>query len=386
MNWYDFIFSEERSDRMQRHLFFWLLWWLYFTASYFHYEQTGLRQIQFESWNLAFLIKSTLLLLIHVAACYYFIGILMPRYFFKAKYAALIFRLFALGLLVLFSSYFMHKTIFPLVNATFGNSPGISVQNIWWTSIASGLLSAPKIICAAAAIKLVKRWYSKQKEKERLEKEKLITELQLLKAQIHPEFLFSTLNNIFQMTQHGNKQKAAVLLLNLADILSYMLYDCENNHVPLEKEIKMIKDYLVLEKTRAGERLEMDMAIKGETRDRMIAPLLLFSFLENSFSFFTHKKSERNWINVEFVVELESITMKLIHGKSEENSMELVQEAAMGKAMRWLEFYYRDRYELKTTVAPDMRMIFLRIQLQESSEQKKHNNNYIRQEREYAAV
>jgi len=194
------------------------------------------------------------------------------------------------------------------------------------------------------------------------------------------------LNNIFQMTQHGDKQRAAVLLLNLADILSYMLYDCENNLVPLEKEIKMIKDYLVLEKTRAGERLEMDMAIKGETRDKMIAPLLLFSFLENSFSFFTHKKSERNWINVEFVVEVDAITMKLIHGKAEENSMELVQESAMGKAMRWLEFYYRDRYELKTTVAPDMRMIFLKIQLHELVEEKKYNNNHVRQEMEYAAV
>ena len=385
MNWYEFIFSEKRSERLRRHLFFWVLWWLYFTASYFHYEQTGLRQIQFDSWNLPFLTKATLLLFIHVAACYYFIGILMPRYLFKAKYAALIFRIFALGILVLFSSYFMHKIIFPLVNTAFGYGPGIPAQNIWWTSIASGLLSAPKIICAAAAIKLLKRWSFKQKEKERLEKEKLITELQLLKAQIHPEFLFSTLNNIFQMTQHGDKQRAAVLLLNLADILSYMLYDCENNLVPLEKEIKMIKDYLVLEKTRVGERLEMDMAIKGETRDKMIAPLLLFSFLENSFSFFTHKKSERNWINIEFVVELDSITMKLIHGKADEHSMQLAQESAMGKAMQWLEFYYRDRYELKTTVAPDMRMIFLKIQLHEPLKERKYNN-HIRQEMDYAAV
>jgi hypothetical protein len=106
----------------------------------------------------------------------------------------------------------------------------LTAQNVWWTSICSGLLSAPKVICAAAAIKLLKRWWINQKEKEKLEQEKLVAQLQLLKAQIHPELVFSSLNQISDLTQKKESKKASVLLLKLADILSYMLYECDNGN------------------------------------------------------------------------------------------------------------------------------------------------------------
>jgi len=114
----------------------------------------------------------------------------------------------------------------PLINTAFNYQPVIANHNTWWTSISSGLLSAPKVISAAAAIKLLKRWWLKQKEKERLEKEKLMTDLQLLKSQVHPEFLFSSLDTICGMTRKKNIDNAAMLLLKLADILSYILYEC----------------------------------------------------------------------------------------------------------------------------------------------------------------
>ena len=256
MNWYSFIFSEKKSHRLRRHLVFWLLWWMYFTVSFFHYEQSGLQKAEFEPWNFPFFIKSLLLLSIHVIACYYFINYLMPKYLFKARYIDLVAQILILSFLILLLSYFIHKTVLPLINTAFNYKPVIANQNIWWTSITSGLLSAPKVICAAAAIKLLKRWWLKQKEKERLEKEKLLTDLQLLKAQIHPEFLFSSLDNIRLMVQKKNIDSASMLLLKLADILSYILYECDNKLVLLEKEIKVIKDYLVLEKTRIGNNLK----------------------------------------------------------------------------------------------------------------------------------
>ena len=85
MNWYSFFFSKKKSHRLQRHLLFWLLWWVYFTVSFYHYEQSGLQKAEFEPWNFPFFIKSLLILSIHITACYYFINYLMPRYLFKAK-------------------------------------------------------------------------------------------------------------------------------------------------------------------------------------------------------------------------------------------------------------------------------------------------------------
>src|SRR5215204_1763775 len=275
MNWYSFIFSEKKTHRFRRHLVFWLLWWVYFIVTYFYYLQTGLQKIEFESWNFPFFIKSILLLSIHITACYYFINYLMPQYLFKSKYMVMVMHILLLGILILVISYFIHKTVLPVINTAFDYNPAIASRNIWWTSITSGLLSAPKVISAAVAIKLLKRWWLKQKEKERLEKEKLMTDLQLLKAQMRPEFLFSSLNNICLMVQRKNIESASMLLLKLADILSYILYECDNKLVPLEKEMKLIKDYLVLEKNRMGNRLEIDIAVKGEPGTKMIAPLLL---------------------------------------------------------------------------------------------------------------
>ena len=385
MSWYSFLFSEKRSHRLRRHLVFWLLWWVYFTASYYHYEQSGLQRVEFEPWNFPFFIKSLLLLSIHIMACYYFINYLMPQYLFKARYMALVTQIFILGFLILLSSYFIHKTVFPLINTAFNYKPVIANQNIWWTSITSGLLSAPKVICAAAAIILLKRWYLKQKEKERLEKEKLITDLQLLKAQMHPEFLFSSLDNICVMVQKKDTAKASMLLLKLADILSYILYESDNNVVLLEKEIKVIKDFLVLEKTRMGNRLELDIAVKGEPGDIMITPLLLFSFIEDSFSYIGNKKLETNWLNLEFQIKATELTMKLIHGKSSDPSFESANENTITKAVKRLDFFYPGNYELKTTIEPEIMMISLHIVL-EGSANEKVNNIYNPEQIAYATI
>ena len=168
MNWYNFIFSEKKSVKLQRHIAFWLLWWLYFTGSNFHYEQTGLQNLQFEPLSFPFLLKSILLLSVHMAACYYFISYIMPKYLFKAKYAAMAIHIGILSFLILLASYYLHKNVFPFINSIFTYEPVIASRNTWWTSMASGILSAPKVISAAAAIILLKRWYVKQKEKERL--------------------------------------------------------------------------------------------------------------------------------------------------------------------------------------------------------------------------
>jgi len=361
MNWYSFLFSEKKSYRLVRHLLFWMLWWVYFTASFYHYEQSGLRKVEFEPWNFPFFIKSLLLLSIHITSCYYFIGYLMPKYLFKGKYVLLVVYSLLLGILILFLSYFIYKTILPLINSAFQYKQPIANQNIWWTSITAGLLSAPKVICAAAAIKLLKRWWQKQKEKERLEKEKLMTDLQLLKAQMHPEFLFSSLDNIYLLTQRKDIGRASMLLLKLADILSYMLYECDEKFVPLKKEMKVIRDYLVLEKTIAGNRLEIDIGIKGEPGNQMIAPLLLFSLIENSFSYMASKKLERNWINLEFQIEENEFSMKLIHGITRDSTVESPNEDAIGKARKRLEFFYPGSYELKATAEEEIMMTYLSI-------------------------
>jgi hypothetical protein len=348
---------------MRRHLVFWLLWWIYFTASYYHFEQSGLQKIEFEPWNFPFFIKSILLLSIHITACYYFISYLMPQYLFKAKYIALVMQIIILGFLILLSSYFIHQTVVPLVNAVYNYKPVIANQNIWWTSITSGLLSAPKIISAAAAIKLVKRWYLKQKEKERLEKEKLITDLQLMKAQMRPDLLFNSLDQIYKFAKKKSPE-APELLLKLADLLSYLLYECDEPKISLEKELNMMKEYMALEKARYGSRLELETVIKGEVGNRQIAPLLLLPFIENSFKHCSNE-AEQPWINLQISLENETLLMKLINGVAlgyEEPGNSVHEIINIEKRLQLL---YPGKYELKRYVENEIYIVLLKINLGE---------------------
>jgi two-component system, LytTR family, sensor kinase len=384
MNWYSFIFSEKKSHRLQRHLIFWSLWWVYFIITYFYYQQTGLQQIESDSWNAPFFIKSLLLLSIHVASCYCFIGFVLPRYLLKKQYAKFIVAAFLLTLGILLASYYMHRAIFPLLNAAFNYHPKIVNPNLWWTSISSGLFTAPKVIAVATAIKLLKRWYLKQKEKEGLDKEKLMTDLQLLKAQIHPKFLFSSLDSIYSLTQKKNTSKASLLLLKLADILSYMLYDTDKAFVPLEKEIEIIKDYLALQKTMFGDLLEIDIAEKGQAANHAIAPLLLLALIENSFLYIENTNLETSWINLEFQIDANEFTMKVIHGKSIESLPVNEDQMPITKTIKRLNFFYPEHYELKTTAEPEMMMTYLKVDLGERITEK--NTNIHLEQMDYATA
>ena len=376
MNWYEFVFSTKKNYRLSRHVVFWFVWAVYFSTSYYHYHQVGLQRIQFEELNTPYFIKSLIQLSIHVTTCYFFIDYLIPDYISKRKISLLTWNIFAIGIVILLLGYYIHKTIFPLINSAFDYHPVIAPQNLWWTSATSFLLSAPKVICIAAAIRLLKRWWLKEHEKEKLVKEKLLADLQLLKGQMHPEFLFSSLDTIIFLLNKKNIPNAAMSLLKLADILSYMLYEGNNKFVRLEQEIKAIKDYLVLVKNKMGNRLEIDIAIKGNIKEYEIVPMILFPFIQNSFSYLIDKNMERSWLNLEFQVENNYLTMKLIHGKTQNLS---ATDNILEKIMKRLNHYYQGQFEIRSTVEPEIMLTTLKIWLGNPIDEIKFTDTLIKQ-------
>ena len=363
MNWYDFIFSTNKYYRLQRHAVFWLLWWAYFTAIYFHYQQTGLQEVGFERWSLPLFVKSIFLLLMHLVACYSFSHGLLPRFLRRSNTVELTTGLLLVMAFIIVVSYQLHRGLFPLIDATLEHTAVLETPHLWWTSISAGLLSTPKVMAAAAAVKLVKRWYLKQKEKEQLEQEKLAADLQLLKAQIHPEFLFTSLDSIHDFALKKRTQSASGLLLKLSDLLSYMLYECDHQLVPLEMEVKTVKDYIALEKARMGKRLELDIAVAGDANNKFIAPLLLLPFIEYSFAHCHHKKLKKCWLNLELRMADEALIMKLIHGKYNNSPEEVIETNALHNVRKRLDILYPGAYELKTTVEPEIMMTTLTLPL-----------------------
>lgn len=381
MQWHDFIFSNQQRYKNWRHLAFWLLWWVYivFTIFFTHalveapkvktnlffQHQPGLNELGFGLYSLLVLLKSFLLLLTHLFYCYVVVYFLIPRFLLRKKYLSMLAGLFVASVLIVPMGYFLYNFLYPLIDNWFHLKKPL--KDIVWRSVDASLINAIKVTLVASAIILLKRWWLKQREKETLEKEKINAELQLLKAQIHPEFLFSTLNNIIAHAQTASP-KAPEMLIKLSDLLSYMLYECDATKVKLEKEISMIKEYMTLEKIRQGDRLELTFQINGNVNGQMISPLLLLPFIDHSFSYCNNEAVELAWVNLDITVEGNNLSMKIINGipagiaadvKTGDNSLVNVQKR--------LELLYPGRHELKINAEQELLMLQLNLKLQEAT-------------------
>ncbi|MNC86451.1 hypothetical protein D3C83_21170 [compost metagenome] len=143
-----------------------------------------------------------------------------------------------------------------------------------------------------------------------------------------------------------------------------MLYDCSDKEVPVDKEIKMLKDYMTLEQIRFGDKLEMNIRVTGETRHEKIAPLLLIRFIENSFHQCNNQMTEQPWINLEIDIENHVLQVKLMNGKSPLlSSVNDEVDDNLLQAKRRLELLYPGNHELIIMSEPEIMMIDLKINL-----------------------
>ena len=175
--------------------------------------------------------------------------------------------------------------------------------------------------------------------------EKITAELQLLKAQVHPHFLFNTLNNIYSFSM-ANSPKTPELILKLSSLLSYILHDCKTDEVRLEKEIGIMKNYIDLERERYGNKIEIAWNVDGEISDRCIAPLLMLPFLENAFKHGASEQIEKSWVSVDISVHKNVLRCKIANSK---NEYVPYSERGIGIAnvKKRLEFIYPGNHELK---------------------------------------
>ncbi len=165
-------------------------------------------------------------------------------------------------------------------------------------------------------IRFFKLWTIKQREWMSAQQEKMTAELQLLKAQVHPHFLFNTLNNIYSFSLL-NSTKTPNLILKLSSLLSYMLYDCKAEEVRLEKEIEIMENYIDLETERYGDKIDVSWNVEGDVKDQFISPLLMLPFLENAFKHGISEQIEKCWLSVDISVKKNTLLFKVANSKNE---------------------------------------------------------------------
>jgi sensor histidine kinase YesM len=384
MNWHEFIFSTQSKHRIRRHLVSWILWWAFIILTVFvtpasqvpqgkglpafDQHQPGLEGLGFFSYMLLVLTKSFLLVLVHVFFCYSIIYVLLPAFQLKKNYWLLVSGIVITSSLAMSTGYYLYAGVYPAVDKLFGLHLPDPDRFIVFRSIDASLVNAVKVTLIAAAIALLKRWWVKQKEKEQLERERINAEVQLLKAQIHPAFLFSTLNNITSEARKASP-KAPEMLIKLSDLLSYMLYECDVPKVELKREIVMLREYIFIEKIRQGERLELTFRINGNLNGQLISPLLLLPFIDYSLSYCNHELAEQVWLNLDITIENNNLSMKIINGippGAIEDAR--ITDESMINVQKRLNLLYPRRHEVKITSEQELLMIHLNLKLEEATQ------------------
>lgn len=130
--------------------------------------------------------------------------------------------------------------------------------------------------------KIIVDWFKQQQTMKDLETQNMQSELKFLKTQINPHFLFNTLNSLYALTLKKSDQ-APEIVVKLSEMMRYMLYECNERRVSLEKEVKYIQNYLDLEALRQSNLVDIDFKVKGNITNQKIAPLVFIPFLENAF-------------------------------------------------------------------------------------------------------
>ena len=250
MTLYPFVFSNNPKYRVSRHVLFWVLWILYYTA-----ESTISRyQIQKYPVGLSFvssLTEVTITTPLDIIFCYSIIYFLLPRFLFKGEFLKLALGWLLLSVIFFYVFMLCSLTIMPIIRQEwFGLAPRKNPIN-WYWSFFSLFASINMEGGLAAAIKLGKMWYVKASEVELLKKEQQRIEPELQQGKIHPAFLINTLNKIELLTQ----EKPAIIpgvIGKIKNLMLYAIYDNGASKVSLEKELKLLEEYVELE--RAGSR------------------------------------------------------------------------------------------------------------------------------------
>ena len=232
-------------------------------------------------------------LFVKIFAVYVNLYVLMPLFLKKQKNLY-----YGIGLvaLIILSGAMQLRIIEWMIEVEFyvNFNPDLLYSSRKVFNVTSNIVS---LVFSITVAKIMKDNYINQQINQALLQEKLEHELKFLKAQINPHFFFNTLNSLYALVL-SKSDLAIEVIVKLSNLMSYMLYETNQDEVLLDKELEYLGDYIELEKLRFGDELETNYQIEGALENKYIAPMLLIPFVENSFKHSVSGGTEKIKINI----------------------------------------------------------------------------------------
>lgn len=347
------------KQRILNHFVFWILATAILTTSY---------SISFLDYYIAFIV---IIMFIPVHA-FYFYSIsyfVIPKFLFKKKYIAFILSFFLITIFcgflfrsieIFFSDPYIYKKMLLEKPETVWRKLEGSIweQYIKPVYIINAFEQSNTIVWVGISLKFFLMWNNDREEA-------LKAELKFLKNQIHPHFLFNTLNNLYSLTLQQSKQSPLVVL-KLSDILRYMLYECDTLYVPLKKDLLILESYIGIEQLRyKDDMLQVNLSVEGSLEEAYIAPLLILPYVENAFKHGASEITGSAWINIEIKVVGNKFKFKISNNKPLIADVKKFANGNIGliNVEKRLNLIYRNAYLLKIYDIEDVFVVNLELQM-----------------------
>jgi len=235
---------------------------------------------------------------------------------------------------------------FALLSVLFFFLPSTYMQPTIYSGIYS-VFTMLKYAISGLLLYAIFDWYKKIYQQKELERQNIQSELAVLKNQINPHFLFNTLNNIDSLIK-SNPSRASQTLVELSDIMRYMIYDTNVETVPLAQELNYVDNYLKLQSLQYANADLVDYNINGDPKDINIAPMLFIPFIENAFKHCTDKETA-NAICLSFEIKDDTVIFTSINIADKGHTINKDKSSGVGLDIvkRRLELLYPDKYQLK---------------------------------------
>lgn len=204
-------------------------------------------------------------------------------------------------------------------------------------------------LVSSSIIKFAVDWFSNERIRRNLESEKKDMELQFLKSQLNPHFLFNSLNNIYSLA-YQKSDKTADAILKLSEIMRYMIYESNDSWVSLDKEVEYVQSYVELQKLRFKDGAAVEISINGVIDGQKIVPLILISFVENAFKHGV-ANDPGDPIKINIIANQKILHFSVTNKKNTTNK-DAIGGVGLNNVERRLQLLYPDRYKLNIVNTP----------------------------------
>jgi len=285
---------------------------------------------------------------------------LIPGFFIKKKYL----QYAGLVILCFIGLYLFYEIVLPEIFHNFRSPPPPEETQRWMRRgnpnrsgkqffnafrrmrIIYSFTQTLAIFFLSTAFKTSQLALKREKEAADLKSENLNSELKFLRSQINPHFLFNALNNIYSLSILKS-EKTPDNILKLSDMLRYIIYDCNADRVPLEKEINYINNYIDLQKLKDDRITNIEMDFNNTDPSCKIAPMILIPFIENAFKHGKIEDIEQGYVKMKIETDDAQLHFDIENNMPEQEfTKDKVGGVGLENVKRRLQLIYPEKHQL----------------------------------------